>query len=125
MQRQVEVGFRILPKSFRRAVAGELDSPAQHMRDRPIAQKQRRVLLAQPFDDLHRHAGLGPGLDLAGVDDATVSPAGFHGGLALAFDQHDVVTGFPEIPGRGRADRARAENNCGHRLPSLSASPLR
>src|SRR5579871_1960487 len=100
-----------------RAVAGEIDAPADDMRYGAVAQEHGRILLAEPFDDLRGHARLGPGLDLAGMDDAAVSPAGFHGRFRLALDQHYVVAGFPEIPGRGRADHARAENHRLHRLP--------
>ncbi len=124
MKRQMEVGLGVLSKSLRGAVAGEFDAPAQDMRYRAVAQEERGILLAQPFDDLHRHAGLGPGLDLAGMDDAAVSPAGFHGRAGLAVEQHHLVTGFPEIPGRGRAHRTRAENNCGHGSPFPSASTV-
>ena len=127
MKRQVEVGFRVFQKPLRCAVAGKFDAPAQHVRYGPVAQQQRCIFLAEPFDDLHRHAWLGPGFDFAGVDDldAATAPTGLHGGFGLALDQRHFVAGFSKIPGRGSADCARTQNNYGHDLPLEGSNQLR
>ena len=72
-----------------------------------------------------RHAGLRPGLDFAGMDDAAISPARLHAPLPVwRSTSIDIVTGFAQIPGRGRADRTRTQNNCRHCLPLMSICPV-
>ncbi len=116
MQRQMQIGFGIGAKSLRRAVTGEIDPPAEHVGDGTVAQEERGILLAQPLDDFRWHAGLGPGFDLAGMDDTAIPPARFHAGFRLALDKDDVVACFFQVPGARRADNACAQNNRGHRL---------
>ena len=114
MERQDQVGAGIGAELLGRAIAGEFEAPAPHLRDRAVAQQQRRILAAEPLDDLHRHAGLRPRLDLAGMDDAAIAPAGLHAGRRLALDHHDVVAGLGEVPGGGGADGAGAQDDRGH-----------
>ena len=111
MQRQGEVGQRVGAEPLRRAVASERQPPPPHVRHGAVAEQQRRILLAQPAQDLARHARLGPRLDLAGVDHPAIAPAGLEPRRRLALDHLDAVTRLQKVPGAGRADRTRAEDH--------------
>src|SRR5215469_8416697 len=124
MQRKMEVRRGVGAKPFGCAIAGKGKAPAQNVRDRAVAQQQRRIFLAKPFDDLGWHAGLRPWLDLAGMDDAAIAPARLHARFSLTLNQHHVMAGFSQIPGSRGANGASAQNHDSHGLftPQVRAS---
>ena len=91
MQRQMRLAFAFARNRSGVQLRANSMPQRHHVRYGAVAQKQRRIFLSEPLDDLRRHAGLRPGLDLAGMDDAAISPARFHAGFGLALDKHDIV----------------------------------
>src|SRR5262245_19293348 len=65
--------------------------PAPHLGYGAVAHQKGGVLLAQPLQDLERHAGLRPRLDLARMNDAAIAEAGFECGALLALDDFDFM----------------------------------
>ena len=110
VQRQPQDGQRIAPGTAGQAFEKESQPP------RPLAQvgahpeQQRCILPPQPFEDLQRSSGVGPGFGMAHGNLAAVGEAGLHPGRALTVDHRDLVPGLCQIPGAGHADHACTEN---------------
>ncbi len=114
LEGQLQVGERTGAVQGGGAVAQETQAPAPHVRQRLQAEQHGRVDLAEPAQDLARHAGCRPGLDRARVDDPAIAPAGLEPGRLAALDHLDLVAVAGEEPGAGRPDHAGAEDEDPH-----------
>ena len=108
---EAEIDRRGLAIAVERAVADEGEAPAPHRGQGAQPEQHRRVLLADPGEDLARHAGLRPRLGFAGVQDAAIGEARLHRHVGLPFDDMHLVPALGEIVGGGRPDHAGAEND--------------
>ena len=78
------------------------------------ADRQRRVLLEQPLDGLHRNAGRGPRRGITGRDLAGVGVAGLLGGRGLAVQHRHFGALAGQVIGGRRADDTAAEDDHMH-----------
>src|SRR5437879_4253856 len=111
---ELQVGECVLPESGLRAVAQEGDTPFPHLRQCSKSQQQRRLLVAEPAQDLHRHARPRPWLRFAYMDDAAVAEAGLERRIGPSLDNGDLTPALPKKICSCRADNAGADDNCFH-----------
>jgi hypothetical protein len=120
VKREVEALDRVVLRTRRQAFDEELHPPFPLPPVGAQPEQQRRILAAQPLEDLERRLGIRPGLgirrgDLSAVGERSLEPGGW-----LAVDDGDVMAVGGEIPRRGDADDAAAQ----HEHPHQRASPL-
>src|SRR5438128_99599 len=127
VQSQVKVGYCVAAKAIYRATAQEPDPPAPHMRHGSRAQQKRRVLAAEPSEDLARHAWLGPGLNLAGMNNTAVAETGFERRARPTLHNRDVVPALVQEIGGRNPDDSSSDDDRFHkciRVMSGSSSTL-
>jgi len=128
----------------RRGAVGERrERPAQEGQVDVRPDDERPVVHRQPLDRLQRYAGARPRRRITRRDFARVGEARLERRLGLAVDDRDLMAGERQLPRRGDADDAGAENQDPHggcgmirrstsdsarsdcSSPVLRASPLR
>ena len=82
----------------RRALAQKLQSPAPLLQIRFETKQQRRVFLAEPFQNFQWRAGIGPRHRMTGGNLPTVGKAGFQSRARLPIDHGDFVARLLQIP---------------------------
>ena len=98
-----------------RALAQEREAPEPLREIGARPEKQRRLLAAEPLQDLARHARIGPRLRVRHRDLPAIGERGLQAGGIVPLEQRDLVAGLAEVPGGGNADDAGAENQDVHR----------
>ena len=89
------------------------------------AKQERRIFAPQPLQDLARCAGVRPRLGVRRRDLAAVGEGCLARRPRLPVDDGDLVPVLGEIPRRGDADHARAENQDAHRYAGVGRGRAR
>src|SRR5574340_722953 len=114
VQRQAGDGVGVAARAPRQAFEEEAQAP------RPLPpvgvrpEQQRRILAAQPFEQLQRRARIGPRLGVADRDLAAVGEAGLQAGARLAVEHRDGVAFLAQIPGAEGAREPGTEDDDMH-----------
>jgi hypothetical protein len=117
----VKVRDCVAAKAIHRAIAQEPDPPAPHMWYGFSAQQKRRVLAAEPSEDLGGHAWLGPGLNLARMNNTAVAETGFERRARPTLHNCDVVPALVQEIGGRNPDNSGSNDDRFHKCARYSA----
>jgi hypothetical protein len=117
VEREREELPRVLAVAERQAFEEEPRAPRPLTPLRARPEDERRVVAAEPLQELRRHARVGPRLGVARRDLPTVREARLEARGALPLDHGDFVPGARQVPGARRAYDARAEHDHPHAPP--------
>jgi len=122
VERQVQALDGVVPRPRRQAFVEELQSPAPLLRIGAQPEQERRVVAAQPLQDLERCVRIGPRFRIGCRDLAAVRERGFERRARMTVEHRDLVPVLREIPGGGDAHDARAEDEDAHQAAAASAA---
>ena len=114
VEREIEALDRVAPRAPRQALEQELQAAAPLPRIGAQPEQERRVLAAEPLQDLGRRIRIGPRLGVRRGDLAAVGERRLERRSRLAVDDDDVVPVGGEIPGGRDADDTGAEDEDAH-----------
>ena len=115
IQRELQALHRVASRSRRQALDEKREPPSPLSRIRAQPEQQRRVVAAQPLQNLPWRARIRPRFGIRRRNLAAVGERGFQRNAGLAVDHRNLVTVVREIPRRRHADDAGAKHEDAHR----------
>ena len=104
----------VVARAGGRAFAQKLQTPQPLAGVGAQAEQQRRIFLAQPFEQLERRTGVGPGLGVADGNLSAVGEAGLGARRILAIDDGHIVTQLLKEISGGGADDTGSDDDHAH-----------